>query len=662
MKKWLAVIASLVILIAVLSGSLVLADSGASAPAGDKVIVRVYYPNLKIGNKVLISFEAQLLETNYEEGYHVMEVTQDEIDLLTSAGLRVQVDNEWTPQHLLDTATLLADTTTGIPKYPCYRTVEETFATAEQIVSDHPNLATWIDVGDSWEKWAAIGGYDMLVLRLTNSAIPGDKPKLFLTGAMHAREYATAELVTRFGEYLVDNYGTDADATWILDHHEVHLMLQTNPDGRKQAETGLSWRKNTNQNYCGPTSDDRGADLNRNFSFMWNCCGGSSDDPCYPTYHGAGPASEPEIQAAQGHMSIFPDQRDDDLTTPAPDNATGIYIDVHAYGKLVLWPWGSTSDPAPNATQLQTLGRKFAYWNDYSPQQAIGLYPTDGTSDEHAYGTLGVAAYCFEIGTSFFQSCSPFENTIVPDNMPSLVYAAKVVRTPYMTPAGPDAYNLSLSQDNVPAGTSVTLSGTVDDTRYNNSNGTEPAQNIAAAEYYVDVPPWVAGSTAIAMSPSDGSFDSTLEAVEATVDTTGLSDGKHIIFVRGKDADADGNWGAFSAIFLTISPGGENTMFVDAIDMIPNTQGRNRSATAVVTIHDANNNAVEGATVSGAWSGDYSASVSGTTNADGQVSFTSGRVKVANATFTFTVNDVVKSDYVYDPALNNETSETIVVP
>ena len=31
-------------------------------------------------------------------------------------------------------------------------------------------------------------------------------------------------------------------------------MLHTNPDGRKQAETGLSWRKNTNQNYCGATS------------------------------------------------------------------------------------------------------------------------------------------------------------------------------------------------------------------------------------------------------------------------------------------------------------------------------------------------------------------------------------------------------------------------
>jgi hypothetical protein len=57
--------------------------------------------------------------------------------------------------------------------------------------------------------------------------------------------------------------------TWLLDHHEVHLMLQSNPDGRKQAETGLLWRKNVNNDYCS-NSDSRGADLNRNFDFEWS--------------------------------------------------------------------------------------------------------------------------------------------------------------------------------------------------------------------------------------------------------------------------------------------------------------------------------------------------------------------------------------------------------
>ena len=50
-----------------------------------------------------------------------------------------------------------------------------------------------------------------------------------------------------------------------------------------------------------------------------------------------------------------------------------------------------------------------------------------------------MASYTFELGTSFFQDCSTFENTILPDNLQALIYAAKVPRTPYMTPAGPDA-------------------------------------------------------------------------------------------------------------------------------------------------------------------------------------------------------------------------------
>lgn len=95
-----------------------------------------------------------------------------------------------------------------------------------------------------------------------------------------------------------------ADATWILDHHEVHLLLQANPDGRKKAETGLSWRKNTNTNYCGPTSNNRGADLNRNFTYSWNSTGGtgSSGNECDITYRGIGPASEAEVQAIENYV------------------------------------------------------------------------------------------------------------------------------------------------------------------------------------------------------------------------------------------------------------------------------------------------------------------------------------------------------------------------
>jgi hypothetical protein len=549
---------TLYLLLSITLLSLFLGLSLKSAPAADSpvfdydlVVVRAYFEDRQMVADLASWKEPWLV--NYEEGYLVIELTPAEYGQLEAAGFRLEID----PVQTAEINTLneyLPGQGGGIPGYPCYRTVEETYTTIDNIVTNYPQLASQTDIGDSWEKTQDPGdGYDLLVLRLTNSAVPGPKPKLFIMSSIHAREYTPAELNTRYAEYLVENYGIDADVTWLLDYNEVHMLLQGNPDGRKYAETGLSWRKNTNNNYCTDTNS-RGADLNRNYEFQWGCCGGSSSNECSTTYRGASPASEPEVEAVQSYVSsIFPDQRQDPITATVPVTATGVFMDIHSSGNLVLWPWGFTEDPAPNSTALQTLGRKFAYFNNYYPEQAIGLYPTDGTTDDFAYGDLGLAAYTFELGTSFFQQCNYFESIIVPVNIPALVYAAKVARTPYLTPAGPEALNIMLDNGSVPAGTAVHLTADVNDSRYNNQNGSEPFENVAAAEYYIDVPPWVTATTPIPlpMTAVDGSFDSPVETAEATIDTTGLSLGQHIIFVRGQDAN--GNWGTISAIFLEIN-------------------------------------------------------------------------------------------------------------
>ncbi|MFP8873773.1 MAG: M14 family zinc carboxypeptidase, partial [Myxococcota bacterium] len=492
----------------------VLGPTSAAAKPEELRIVRVYYPDLATRNRILISFESALLETRYVEGYHLLEASQEDVDRLEAAGLFVEDDPFYQPPSQ------------RLPGYSCYETVEETFAAAQAIVAGYPDLAEWNDIGNSWEKDAGLGGYDIMALVLTNVATAGDKPKLLLTCAVHAREYATAALCLDFAEYLASGYGSDADATWLLDHHEIHLVLQANPDGRKLAESGLYWRKNTNQNYCGVGSFWRGADLNRNFPFQWDCCGGSSGDPCANDYRGIAPISEPEVSAVVDYArQIFADQRGPDINDAAPVDATGVSIDVHAYGELVLWPWGHTGTLAPNGIALQTLGRKLAYENGYWAEQAIGLYPTDGTTDDFFYGDLGVAAFTFELGTEFFEECNLYEDTIRPDNIPTLVYAAKAAGAPYVTPSGPDVSVISLAEGSVPLGQSVMLSAELDDTRYSALNGAEASQNVTEAEYYIDTPPWDAG-VATPMAASDGSFDSPAEAVNSTLETAGLSLGR----------------------------------------------------------------------------------------------------------------------------------------
>jgi hypothetical protein len=512
-------------------------------------VVRAYYTDR---NQVIrLAERIEPWEVNNLEGYILLDVDPAQYQWLLDLGFRVEIDEALTTE-LTRPRLSLPGQVNGIPGYPCYRTVEETFTTAVQIVIDYPNLATWIDIGDSWKRtvFGEDSGYDMLVLRITNDQYTFPKPKLFILSSIHAREYAPAELNTRFAEYLVSNYGTDPDVTWLLDYHEIHLLLQANPDGRERAEEGVSWRKNTNNNYCSDTPT-RGADLNRNFDFRWGCCGGSSGNQCDQTFRGSNPSSEPETQAIQNYVrSNFPDQREDSLNSPAPEDATGIFIDLHSYGELVLWPWGFTSDPPPNASGLRTLGRKFSYFNEYTPEQSIYLYPTDGTTDDFAYGELGLAAYTIELGTSFFQNCPVFENQIYPDNLSALLYAAKAVRTPYLTPAGPDTLPVNLSPSIVFQGIPTQVTARITDERY---TGGEATQNISAAEYYIDSPPWITKTVPIAfsMTPVDGAFDEKIEDVTASIDTTGLQHGKHIVFVRGQDAE--GNWGIFSAAFLTVN-------------------------------------------------------------------------------------------------------------
>ena len=325
-------------------------------------VVRAYFDDPLVAARAVISLEA--LESEYEKGYIVLLATDEDIEAARQAGMRVVEDDDYVfvalPSEL---PTAVAQGT--IAGFPCYRTVEETFAGARTIVSQHPTLATWTTVGKSWKKVQnASDGYDLNVLRLTNSATSGTKPALFITTAVHAREYTTAELGLRFAEYLVDSYETDADVRWLLDHQEVHIMLHANPDGRKRAEEGVLWRKNHNTNHCPDTWP--GIDLNRNFDFKWGEAGASTTE-CSFTYRGPTVASEPETQAIQTYMAnLFPDARGTDDDDAASADTSGVYLDIHSHSRLILWPWGHVDEAAPNGTALQTLGRKLAFFNSYT--------------------------------------------------------------------------------------------------------------------------------------------------------------------------------------------------------------------------------------------------------------------------------------------------------
>lgn len=439
----------------------------------------------------------------------------------------------------------------GIPGYSCYRTVEETQNSLNALIDFNPDLIQKVDIGNSWEKFDPGGnpGYDILVYKLTNRNIAGPKPRFFLMSEIHAREYTTAETSTRLIEYLLANYGVDPDITWLLDYTEIHVLPMTNPDGRKIAETGLLQRKNRH-NYGSCSGEYVGVDLNRNGSFHYGGAS-TSTDPCDELYRGPFAQSELETRAIESYVtSIFPDLRGPNDSDPAPSDYEGLLITLHSYSGLVLFPYGfDSSTLAPNHTQLQTLARKMAYFNGYTPEKSSSLYPTSGSTDDFSYGTLGVPSFTFEMGDEFFEACSAYESTIWPNNRNALLYAFKAARRGYQAPSGPDSLNLLLSASPVSAGTPVTLTANANDTRYGGSG--EATQNIQAARYSIDSPSWIAGSVTYPMNAADGVFNSKTENLTATIDTTALNSGKHLVFVESQDIN--GNWGVTSAIFLQIS-------------------------------------------------------------------------------------------------------------
>jgi len=517
----------------------------------EAVVARVYFGDQTALNHLAAHYDVWHVHHSPDEQtrYVVALLSNMDVTELCRQGYRLEIEEQQTAQLYLQPLWAGAQQA-GIPGYACYRTVEETYDSLANLAATHPQLATWTDIGNSWEKETLGGsaGYDIYALKLTNSAIPGPKPKFFLMAAIHAREYVTAELATRFAEELIANYNIDPDVTWLLDYFEIHIVPQANPDGRKLAEAGQLWRKNIDNDDGCTIAAFWGTDLNRNSSFKWNT-GGSSSDACNLTYHGPSAASEPETQTVENYArSIFADQRGPNDSDAAPAGTEGIFISLHSYSELVLFPWGYTTAPAPNVTALQTLGRKFGYYNGY--QVCTGpecLYGTSGTTDDFTYGELGVASYTFELGRNFFESCNFFESNIVPKNMPALYYAAKAARRPYQNPAGPDVLQPTVTY----TGTTALIKATVDDTRYNSNGwGIEPSQPISAARVTIDTPSWITGTQSYAMTAADGLFDTTVENIVGVVDTSTWAAGKHLIFIEGQDNA--GNWGVPTARFVTI--------------------------------------------------------------------------------------------------------------
>jgi carboxypeptidase T len=263
---------------------------------------------------------------------------------------------------------------------------------------------------------------------------------VYLLGGVHAREWGSPDILINFVQLLTDAYRTGTGITQggasisadevqrIVTTLDVVVFPQANPDGRHHSTTAdPMWRKNRR-----PTDPEQppcpsgggqgpGVDINRNYDFLWDypvafspqAPVATSTEPCDEVYRGPSAVSEPETANVTWLLDQHP--------------SVTHFIDVHSFGELLLYNWGDDDDqttkpsmnfynpdydgkrgipdstpggdpekyreylPANDLGEAIALGTtmrdaiKAAHGRSYSVQNAVGLYPTSGTSDDWAY-------------------------------------------------------------------------------------------------------------------------------------------------------------------------------------------------------------------------------------------------------------------------------------
>lgn len=275
------------------------------------------------------------------------------------------------------------------PSDSAYHNYAEMTAAVNKVVADHPSIARKISIGTSHE------GRDLMAVKISdNVGVDENEPEILFNSQQHAREHLTVEMAIYLLDLFTDNYGSDARITNIVNNREIWIIPSVNPDGSEyDIATGSyrSWRKNRQPN---SGSSAVGTDLNRNWDYLWGCCGGSSGSTSSDTYRGPSAFSAPETRA----LRDFVNSRVVGGVQQIKAN-----IDFHTYSELVLWPFGHTTANTTTGMTLDqyntfaTIGQQMAATNNFTPQQSSDLYITDGSSIDWMWARHGIWAYTFEL-------------------------------------------------------------------------------------------------------------------------------------------------------------------------------------------------------------------------------------------------------------------------
>ena len=306
--------------------------------------------------------------------------------------------------------------------YAGYYTYQDLLRTLDSMRLLYPDL---ISIRQSIDTFKSIEGRPIYYLKISNQpdSIQSAKPQVLYTALHHAREPASISQLVYYMWYLLENYADDAHVKAVVDNTELYFVPCLNPDGYIFNQTnnpngGGMWRKNRRDNLDGTF----GVDLNRNYGYFWGYDNiGSSNQTDEDVYRGSAGFSEPETKAIEWLCE---------------QNRFLINLNYHAYGNLLIYPWGfESSYKTPDSTQFDAYGDFLTRYNKYkygTGDQTVG-YIVNGDSDDWIYGEQTTKNKTFaltpEVGSAeygFYPPANEIEG-ICEDNLFANLDAAKLL-------------------------------------------------------------------------------------------------------------------------------------------------------------------------------------------------------------------------------------------
>ncbi len=288
-----------------------------------------------------------------------------------------------------------------------YRSYDESTTIFKEYEETYPQYFKLESIGQTWEKREI-----NLITISKDIKEANNKPALFFTGTIHAREWVGHELGIEFAKYILENLEQDLTLQRYLENATIYMVPCANPDGYEYSRTHFSfWRKNRRVNADGTY----GVDLNRNFPIGFI----NSSKTTSNVYGGPEPFSEPETRALKKFVE-------------AHNNIT-IALDYHSQGNVFFPAHDFRHEDTIDTTDMNTLcanmaeeirkisGREYGIHQGKPPAKLIS-----GSGREFYY-SKGIISTVVEVGTRNISDYMDDMNEHLREHIPALLAALKEV-------------------------------------------------------------------------------------------------------------------------------------------------------------------------------------------------------------------------------------------